>query len=223
MRIEMDGSAMRVTDLSHSIGSGMSCYPGTPLPQSVPFCTIEADGFNERMLTFSSHTGTHVDLPLHMFREGLSLDAFGAERFVGRGVVLDMEDAGGGAISLARLLPYRDLIEGADFVLLHSGWARHWGTQRYLYGYPVLSLEAAEWLAGFGLKGIGVDTVSVDPADSEGYPVHKLFLAKGTLIVENLVYPDRRLFGKGFRFFCLPLKLEGAEAAPVRAVAVPDG
>lgn len=213
---------MRVIDLSHSIGRGMSCYPGTPLPQSVPFCTIEADGFNERMLTFSSHTGTHVELPLHMSDGASSLDAFGVEQFVGRGVVLDVESVSGGTIPLARLLPHRDLIENAEFVLLHSGWARHWGTQRYLSGYPVLSLEAAEWLAGFRLKGIGVDTVSVDPADSEGYPVHNLFLAKGTLIVENLVYHDRRLFGTGFQFFCLPLKLEGAEAAPVRAVAVPD-
>jgi len=211
---------MRVIDLSRSIGPGMSCYPGTPLPLSVPFCSIEADGFNERMLTFSSHTGTHVDLPLHMSEGAPSLDAFGAERFVGRGVLLDMESASGGTIPLALLMAHRDLIEGAEFVLLHSGWGRHWGTQRYLSGYPVLSLEAAEWLAEFQLKGIGVDTVSVDPPDSEGYPVHSRFLAKGVLIVENLVYSDPRLFGTGFQFFCLPLKLEGAEAAPVRAVAV---
>ncbi|NTU87725.1 MAG: cyclase family protein, partial [Chlorobiaceae bacterium] len=85
-----------------------------------------------------------------------------------------------------------------------------------------LSSEAAAWLAGFQLKGIGVDMVSVDPSDSEEYPLHNLFLANGTLIVENLVYPDRRLLGTGFQFFCLPLKIEGAEASPVRAVALLD-
>ncbi len=212
--------AMRVIDLSHLIGPGMSCYPGTPLPQSVPLCTIEADGFNERILTFSSHTGTHVDLPLHMSAGASSLDAFGVERFVGLGALLDVESVSGGTISSALLQPYRELIEGVEFVLLYSGWGRHWGTEKYLSGYPVLSIEAAVWLAGFRLKGIGVDTVSVDPPDSEGYPVHNLFLENGTFIVENLVYPDRRLIGMSFQFFCLPLKLEGAEAAPVRAVAV---
>lgn len=211
---------MRVIDLSHSIGPGMSCYPGTPQPQSVPFCTIEADGFNERMLTFSSHTGTHVDLPLHMSAGASSLDAFGAERFVGLGVVLDVESVSGGTISPALLQSHRELMEGVEFVLLHTGWGHHWGTEKYLSGYPVLNLDAAAWLAGFKLKGIGVDTVSVDSPDSEGYPVHNLFLANDILIVENLVYPDRRLFGMNVQFFCLPLKLEGAEAAPVRAVAV---
>jgi arylformamidase len=218
----MHEKGMRVVDLTRSIGPGMSCYPGTPPPGSVSLATIDADGFNEQLLTFSSHTGTHVDLPLHMSDGAPSLDAFGAERFIGRGVALDVACASGGIIPLALIQPSRPLIEGADFVLLHSGWGRYWGTQRYLSGYPVLSSEAAAWLAGFQLKGIGVDMVSVDPSDSEEYPLHNLFLANGTLIVENLVYPDRRLLGTGFQFFCLPLKIEGAEASPVRAVALLD-
>jgi kynurenine formamidase len=197
----------------------MSCYPGTPQPESRSICTIGEEGFNERMLSFSSHTGTHVDLPLHMVRGGRSLDDFGIDRFVGRAAVIDVQDAAGGTISLQRLAPFRMLIERLDFVLLHSGWSRYWGTDAYLSGYPVLTLQAAEWLAGFRLKGIGTDTVSFEAAGAESFPVHKALFAGNMVLVENLCRTEV-LIGREFLFYSVPLKLAGAEAAPVRAFAV---
>ncbi|MBM3161857.1 MAG: cyclase family protein [Chlorobi bacterium] len=215
----MAASGMEIIDLSRTVGRGMSCYPGTPQPESRSICTIEEDGFNERMISFSSHTGTHVDLPLHMLQGGRSLDDFGIDRFVGRAAVIDVQDAAEGTITLQQMASFRVLIETLDFVLLHSGWSRYWGTDAYLSGYPVLTPEAAEWLAGFRLKGIGADMVSFEAAGAKSFPVHKALFAGNLVLVENLCRIDR-LIGREFMFFSVPLKLEGAEAAPVRAIAV---
>jgi arylformamidase len=213
---------MGVIDLSRPVGSGMSCYPGTPPPGSLPLCTIGEHGFNEQQLSFSSHTGTHVDLPLHLLPAGQSLDALSIERFIGPAVVLDLTEHSGTVISMAHLSPYAALVERSEFVLIRSGWGRYWGNDAYLSGYPVLSVKAARWLAGFNLKGIGVDMISVDSADSTTWPIHRVLLENNIVIIENLVIPDG-LSGSQVMFFSLPLKLEGAEAAPVRAIAVPEG
>lgn len=213
---------MHVVDLTYPVGPDISSYPGTPPPQSVALCTIEAHGFNERLLSFSSHTGTHVDLPLHMLPHGGSLDGFAPERFMGPAMVLDIRSISGAIVPLDRLLPYEPIVERCAFVLIHSGWGRYWGSGAYLSGYPVLSDEAAVWLAGFSLKGIGVDMVSFDHADSRNYPVHRRFLESGTLLFENL-HALEKLPDTIFRFIALPLRLKGAEASPVRAVALLDG
>ncbi|MEE9903968.1 MAG: cyclase family protein [Chlorobium sp.] len=211
--------AERVVDLTRTLGPGMSCYPGTPPPDSVPLCTIGEHGFSERQLTFSSHTGTHVDLPLHLFHHGNSLDGFSAEQFIGPAAVIDVSGHCGSLISGDLLRPYAALAERSEFLLIRSGWGRYWGTEAYLSGYPVLDLVAAEWLADFGLKGVGVDMMSVDAADSAALPVHRIFLERNILIIENLDIPEE-LAGRRFLFCSLPLKLEGAEASPVRAIAI---
>ena len=79
--------------------------------------------------------------------------------------------------------------------------------------------EAAEWLSGLGLKGVGLDTISADNPDSQTFPVHKALLSNEVVIIENLMNleksPDR-----WFTFSCLPLRFEKADGSPVRAVAI---
>ena len=106
----------------------------------------------------------------------------------------------------------------AEFILLQTGWSRHWGRKSYFSGYPVLSPEAAEWLSGFGFKGFGMDTMSVDPMDSERLPVHRAFLERETILIENLTNLAA-VPCSPFLFSCFPLKLEEADGSPVRAVA----
>jgi len=209
---------MRFVDLSHSIEASMPSYPGTPGPIFHPTASIGEHGFAEQRLTLSSHSGTHVDLPSHILLAGSSLDAFGVERFAGRGVAIDLRGMRG-LIPLEALLPFEVLIKECDFLLLCSGWSQHWGSADYYAGYPVLSLEAARWLTGFHLKGIGVDMISVDAADSVDFSVHKILLQKEILIIENLLCPTL-LFSFPFTFYGFPLKIAGAEASPIRAVAL---
>lgn len=209
---------MRAIDLTQTIEQGMPCYPGTPQPFFHSLSSIERDGFAEQQLTFSSHTGTHVDLPSHILPEGCSLDAFTLDRFIGKGIVIDLRSSVAETITIDALQVFEAHLEDCEFLLLYSGWNRYWGTSDYYTGYPVLSTDAALWLAGFHLKGIGADMISVDSPDSGDFPVHRILLENGILLIENLADLSP-LLDLPFTFFCFPLKIAHAEASPLRAVA----
>jgi kynurenine formamidase len=115
-----------------------------------------------------------------------------------------------------------DEISGASFVLVLTGWDRYWGERRYFSGYPVLSGEAAAWLAARGLKGVGFDALSADAVEAESFVNHLHFFRAGMVIVENLRGLEA-LVGRRFLFSCLPLKFANADGSPVRAVALLAG
>ena len=208
---------MQILDLSHTITSDMPLWPGTPHPEFSPLATIADDGYAEQSICVSSHTGTHLDAPCHIIDGGLSLDRFEAGRFYGRGVVIDASSAECNPLTIERLQPYAAAVGKSDFVLFHTGWARFWGQDQYNRGYPVLDFSSASWLAGFALKGVGVDCPSFDNADSTDYPIHRCLLSAGLLLIENLT--NIHLLPTSFFVSFFPLKIAGAEASPVRAVA----
>lgn len=216
-------NAMRIVDLSQMIAPDMPLWPGTPAPLFDDLGTVSRDGFGERWLQLSSHTGTHVDAPAHIIDGAATLDQLDAERFIGSGVLLDLRAVRpGDAVGADCLLAARASIEASDFLLLHTGWSRLWGKDAYHRGYPVLSVEAAALLAGSGLKGVGIDAPSFDSEESAELPVHRCLLGAGLVLIENLTALDK-IGGNGFYFSALPLPIAGAEASPVRAIAtIPD-
>lgn len=212
---------MTIIDLSHFISGSMPVFPGMDQPRIADAFTIAEHGFAEKSFHLYSHVGTHIDAPGHILPGAATLDELAVDRFLGAGLVLDVSAVKGGKIDIADLEPYKENLNGIEFALLHSGWARHWGEDRYFSSYPVLSLEAARWLAAFRLKGFGVDMISVDEVESTSVPVHKVFFAKNTIIIENLDNLGA-LIGKEFVFSCLPLKIAAGDGSPVRAVAIVD-
>lgn len=210
---------MKIIDLSHAITPRMPLYPGTPPPVFKTPHTIDKDGFAERNITLSSHIGTHIDAPAHIIPRTATLDQLSISRFVGSASVIDLTGLRGPKIRRANLEPHRSLIKACEFVLLHTGWSRCWGEQKYFEDYPVLSDEAVLWLAAFHLKGVGVDMISVDEPGSTELFVHSTLLERGILIIENLAHLEQ-LPETGFTFCCFPLKLQDAEASPVRAAAI---
>lgn len=209
---------MKTYDLSHTITPGMPVYPGTEPPVFGAACTIDAHGFEEKQLTLFSHTGTHMDAPSHILMDGKPLDRFAADRFVGSGIVVDVSRAAEGSVRTADLAGYESILPRIDFLLLYTGWSPKWGTEAYFQGYPVLTVGAARFLKTFNLSGIGVDAISVDPPRTETFPVHRILLRAGILIIENLtnLLP---LVDMEFTFICPPLKIENADGSPVRALA----
>lgn len=210
---------MRVIDLTHIITPGMPLYPGTKPPESTTLCTVEKNGFTEKRISISSHTGTHIDAPAHILPGGATFDRWTADHFAGYASVLDFTNLQTPYIEVEKLRCYEPIIKKSEFVLLHTGWSRYWGEEKYFGGYPVLTPEAAQWLVEFQLKGVGMDTISVDEADSVNLPVHHILLEYGIVIIENLVHLDR-LPLMNFTFCCFPFKMEDAEASPVRAVGI---
>ena len=208
---------MTVLDLTHPLCEGMPVYPGTESPMFRQANTVAQDGFAETLITMVSHTGTHIDAPAHMLAGGPTLDQLGAEHFVGRACVLDV--AGRTTIDEAFLEAQAARVAGCAFVLFHTGWDQYWGQECYFTGFPVLSPEAAQWLASQGLKGVGFDAISVDPVGSAEFQNHFVFFRAGMICIENLTGLEA-LVGQQFLFSCLPLALAQADGSPVRAVAI---
>ena len=206
---------MRVLDLTHTMKNDMPVYPGTEQPQLTTACTIDEVGYKETILHMYSHTGTHMDAPAHMLREGMTLDAFPAERLVGKGIVIDCR--GEKEISLALLRQYD--LQRIEFVLFCTGWDKLWGQDSYYEDFPVLTAEAAAFLATLPLKGIGEDSISLDPCGSVDFPNHLTLMRKNFLNTENLKNLDQ-LIGKQFTFATLPLKFEASDGCSCRAVAI---
>lgn len=208
---------MKLVDLTYPITEGMPVFPGTTPPIIVDSVTVEKDGFAEKLLTFFSHTGTHMDAPAHIFGDGMTLDEMPLDSFIGRAVVADLRNVGSSVVEVEDLAPYESSLRNSDYLLCLTGWSRLWGNESYFRGFPILSGEACRWLVEMDLKGIGMDAISVDPVDSMDLPNHRIFLGAGMVIVENL--KNLELLPRETDFYCLPMKIGNSDGAPVRAVA----
>ena len=208
---------MKVYDLTHTIRNDMPVYPGTEQPQLTTACTIEEAGYRETLLHMFSHTGTHMDAPAHMLLDGAPLDSYDADKFTGTAVVVDCR--GEADISLPLLQRYD--LDGVDFVLFCTGWDKKWGTPDYYEGFPCLTADAAAHLASLPLKGVGEDSISLDPCDSVDFPNHITLLRADFVNTENLTGLDA-LIGRRFTFVTLPLKFENSDGCSCRAIAMEE-
>jgi len=202
---------MKIVDLTHLIKEGMPVFPGTEPPLLEAANTLEKDGFREKKLHMYSHTGTHMDAPAHMIADGLTLDQFPASAFFGPAVKVDVR----GIEKVERHHLELLMRPETEFLILWTGWDQYWGSESYFGEFPTLSLEAAKWLSGLSLKGIGVDAISIDPMKSVDFEVHLELLSNHLVLIENLRGLDQ--LPEHFLFSAMPLKLEDADGSPVRA------
>jgi arylformamidase len=192
--------------------------PGTPeWPGDVPFscgwsCRL-ADGasVNLSSIAGSPHVGTHADAPLHVRDGWPASDALPLEAFLGPALVLDVSDAPAGPLALdaddARLA-------GCERLLLRTG--RTIADGSFPSDWPVLSADTARSLAARGVRLVGVDAPSVDERESKTLEVHHALFGGGAYLLENL---DLRGIAPGrYELVALPQRLEGLDAAPVRAL-----
>ena len=215
---------MTIIDLTHPITPDMPVYPGTEGPKLTPANTCERDGFRETLLTLYSHTGTHMDAPAHLYAGGMSLDRFPVSRFVGPAVVIDCSELQEGqTITMDHIEGQREAAERAEFLLFRTGWERYWGRDAYFGDYPCIGLEVVDYVLKAGKKGVGFDTIGLDPIADANLTRHKKLLAgNAPVVIENLKNLDR--LGSGLFTLCaLPLHYQDADGAPVRAVAILDG
>lgn len=197
----------------------MPIYPGTKPPVFAKESSIDGAGFVEKLITLNSHTGTHIDAPAHIIKGSKTLDKFPVNHFVGKAFLLNIVHLKNRTVTVDDLAPHQNTIINTDFLLLHTGWSKHWGTEKYFSNYPLLSLAAADWLSRFELKGVGFDTISADRENSQDFLIHKALLMHEIIIIENLTNFENLPCQK-FDFSCLPLNIENADGSPVRAVAL---
>ena len=209
---------MKVIDLTHPIAPDMPVYPGTPAPKLTVAYTCEKDKFRETEIHLCSHVGTHMDAPAHVYSDGQTLDAFPADHFVGKALVIDCTDLAPGEQITHERLQQDPLVAEAEYLLIHTGWDRYWGTEAYFKDYPCVTAEAVDWIASCGFKGVGLDTISLDPVGKLARHWQLMKTGK-TVILENLT--GLSAVGKGLFTLCaLPLHYQAADGAPARVVAL---
>ena len=211
---------MQLIDLSHVIKADMAQWPSDRQPLKIHRRSEHGSGNHmSSSLEFGCHVGTHLDASLHFLAGEPGLHELPVSHFSGPALVIDATAAGmddeAPAVLAVDLLNGQDLSK-IDFVLFHTGWDRHWGTENYYRHWPWLSEELAAKLASSNLKGVGLDTPSLDRMS--GSRAHDLCAAAGMVNLENLTGLGP-LADTIVQFMALPLKLYQTEASPVRAVA----
>ncbi|MEV4112004.1 cyclase family protein [Nonomuraea sp. NPDC049695] len=209
---------MELIDLSVPIETGMPVYPGDPEVSVGPALTVARDGVNVLGLHLGSQSGTHVDAPFHIDDSLPTLDELPLSRFCGPAVVVDVRGLAPRSPIGAAL--FQDVT--APIVLVATGWSASWGTE--VYGtHPYLTEEAAALLVERGVRTVGIDALSVDPTPAEDFPAHRVLCGAHAVIAENLTGLDRLLDaqarGRPIEVSLFPIRLPGADGAPVRAVA----
>jgi kynurenine formamidase len=212
---------MRIIDLTYTIAEDMPVYPGTETPKLQITNTYEQNGFKETLLTMFSHTGTHMDAPAHLFADKMTLDHFHVQQFIGTAFVIDCTAlSGGDIITMDYINKDRVQADKAEFLLFMTGWGKYWGTEQYFGDYPYIDKEVAQYIIRTHKKGVGLDTIGIDPVADVNLTTHKNLFAKNEMvIIENLTHLEQ-IGTDIFTFFALPLKYENSDGAPVRAIAV---
>jgi arylformamidase len=203
-------------DLTHPIDNKIPVFPGEPGPKISIIADHGNHGYRVKWLEMGSHTGTHMDAPFHLMANGKTLDQFPISQFTGFATVIPIPPFTR-LIEIPFLTRFQEKIKESEFVLFVTGWSKFWGTDNYFRDFPVLTEDAAQWLTGHPLKGIGMDTISVDPVDSVSLQIHHIILHAGWIIIENLIFPEKFQADKPV-FHCFPLRIADADGSPVRAV-----
>ena len=178
-------------------------YPGDPAPELTVLSSIgSGDACNMARLSTTLHCGTHADAPLHFFSGGAPINAVDAERFIGECEVIEVPPGRITGSTVDRLFPRtcrRLLLKGN--------------------GLSFFEKTGAEEAAYHGYRLIGTDANSIGCPEDEAGP-HRAILREGIAVLENLNLSNVKP-GKYF-LIAVPVKISGAEAAPVRAMLI-DG
>ena len=230
-----------LVDLTHSFGDDTVYWP-----TNKPFQWERAEwgptslGYWYATANFSAseHGGTHMDAPIHFAQDHRTLDQIPIERLTGPAVVIDVRPQCRSnpdyALTVQDIFDWETRygrIPNQAIVLVFSGWSERWPDRKRYLGtetpdnpgslhFPGLSAEAADWLLGSRLmRGVGIDTASIDPGTSHDFPVHRLLSRADVYALENVAALDR-LPPKGAVIWALPMKIKGGTGGPVRIVAL---
>lgn len=163
-------------------------------------------------IIMGTHTGTHVDAPMHAVIGANSLDQIPLETFIGICRVIDVSHrVGGEAVKKEDL---GKVLSGERILIKTSNSIR--GFDNFYDDYVYLDGDAADWLAEIGVSLVGIDYLSIKQRGSKDQRPHTSLLGKNIPIIEGI---NLNHVGAGkYELICLPLKLVGVEGGPVRAI-----
>ncbi len=215
---------MKIIDLSFEIYAGAPVFSEYPTPIVHKWTSIDEHGYYSNLLMFVEHTLTHVDVPAHFVKDGLTVEQMPLERFMGKGVVIDVSNKPPKyeitPEDIESQLERLNVNVGPGWILLfYTGYDRKIGTADF-FNHPGLGWASSKYIAELEVNGVGFDAPSVDHYP---FPAHKTLLPKGIVLYENLTNLDKLVGLAEFKFIGLPLKIRKGSASPVRAIAIIEG
>ncbi len=202
---------MKIYDISMEIHEGMTVYKNKQEKRPKQVITVQQEYITESRICMDMHTGTHIDAPLHMLSTGDTVENIDLAKVITKCKVFDF-------VHLTDKITKEDLkskkIERGDFVIFKT---RNSLREDFDFNFVYLEKSGAEFLRQKGVIGVGIDALGIE-RDQPGHETHKILLGSGIVILEGLRLKDVEE-GEYF-LFAVPLKIKGAEAAPVRAVLI---
>lgn len=209
---------LRIHDLTLPISNVM---PGVEIK---PRHRRPADAWNSSILELYSHCGTHMDAPAHLDAEGRGIDSIPLDRCWGPAWVVRIPNvAPRSLIGIEQLGSVIDHIRPGDGILLATGWSSRWGTPAYREELPRVSRELALWCVDRRVRVLGVEPPSVADVNNrqELEEIHGILLGGGVIIVEGLTNLEA-ISRPRVLFVSFPLKIQGGDGSPIRAVAIEE-
>ncbi len=227
----------QVIDLTHPLNDRNAYWPGE---KSQPFkyevtARLGSDGVYSGSYSTPEHLGTHIDSPNHFEANQSSVDQLPLEQLVGPAIVIDVHSQLSAnndyQLSVDDITNWEaqngPIPEGA-IVIIRSGWGWRWESD-YRYKntdasgtlhFPGLSKEAATFLTEErDIKGVGVDTMSVDSGSSKDFAAHHALGSKGKWVLENLGNLEK-LPASGMTLIVAPIKIDGGSGGQARVWAI---
>ena len=186
----------------------------------------------------SEHGGTHMDAPNHFASSGISLEAIPVEQLLGPAIVIDIQEQCRNnpdyTLAIADVRKWEEqfgIISPNTLVLLRTGWGKFWpDTSRYLGSstpddpatlhFPGFSSEAIRFLVHQRqIRGVGIDTASIDPGQSRNFPAHRILSEADRYALEN-VASLQEVPLQGATVYALPVKIKHGTGGPVRILAI---
>ncbi|OPY28488.1 MAG: Kynurenine formamidase [Methanocella sp. PtaU1.Bin125] len=204
---------MKIYDISVDIYNGMPAFPGDPAPVIKRVLEMPRDPANVSVIDMGTHTGTHVDPPVHFIENGLTLDKIPLEHLYGDAEVLDLTH-------VKKAITAADLESATEnILLLKTRNSAFWQSPEFRQDYVYLDKSAAQWLIDNHVWTVAIDYLSVGSFEG-GEAVHKMLLKGGVTLVEGV---NLSAVGPGrYRFACLPIKIRNGDGGPARAILIKE-
>jgi arylformamidase len=205
-----------IYDISVPLVNEGLVYPGNPAISITPQQSLsQGASANVSMLSFGSHTGTHVDAPKHFFDDGAGVDALSLDTLMGPAVLICVDDS---VMAVGEKELRLHELKNHTRVLIKTRNSAYIRERTFVEDYTYLAPDGAAYLVSLGVKLVGVDYLSVEQFHSGHHRTHRTLLEKGVVIVEGLDLSEPAMGPYELRV--LPLRLVGLDGAPARAVLV---
>jgi arylformamidase len=206
----------RIYDISVPIRSGGLVYPGNPeIDVTLQQAVAKGASANVSTIRFGSHTGTHADAARHFFDDGQPVDKIPLDRLIGPALLIGFSDSVR-SVGVAELRQ-QDLKDHKR-ILLRTRNSAFLSQRDFVKDYTYLAPDGAQYLVDKGVELVGIDYLSIEQFHSGHHRTHRTLLERSVVIVEGL---DLSVPAPGqYQFICLPLRIEGCDGAPARAVLI---